>query len=140
MDEMVLSTLIGLVTGILTSVFGWWLLAHYVVPTIRFSPFISKTYIHKAGYRYRIKLENSGTRGIVDVELMAQLGIKGLLADSPKSWQIAYVPLDSDGARSWRIPRLLPASRAKPGDARRHVLRLNRIKRPHSATRYTLTA
>jgi len=121
MDEF----LFGFVLGIATNLLSWWILSHVVVPQISFSPQISKTCAHKtpcdqSGYKYRVKLENSGRRAAIDVEIAARLRVKGMGAFAKTNWLIVNIPLSTHG-NSYRIPRILPV---KESLARRHTLRL----------------
>lgn len=126
MSEIPISILIGLLTGILTALIAWWILFHCIIPRIHFSSSISKTPTQddKSGYRYRFKLENAGRRSIIDVELMARLRIKGLLADYPNNWEVINIPLGANGRR-YKIPRILPIRRRRV----RYIMRLyvNRV-------------
>jgi len=103
---------IGIVVGVATNIFSWWILFHGIVPKVRFSPYISKTPFTQTGhdissYRYRVKYENAGGRAIIDLEVMARLSIKGL-GPYETSWHMFLVPLNPDGELSFRTPRLLP--------------------------------
>ena len=109
--------MIGLVLGLLTSFVSWAILFHYLVPKIGFSCSLAKvrrrkTQNDKAPYRYKFKIENSGRRNIIDIELTARLSVKGL--KSPTKWNRLYIPLES-GTASHRIPQLLPATKGKSG-------------------------
>jgi len=121
-ETQVLEFIAGFLMGVLTNIFSWWILSHWVVPRLRFSPAISKTprqptQDDKSGYKYRIKFENAGRRPIIDVELMARLRIKGLGEHPKTNWQIVYIPLD--GSVVYRIPRIVPVGR---GRHTRHIL------------------
>lgn len=84
--EMLLSTLIGIPLGILSSLAAWWILFRYIVPKIEFSPHISKYHFENLGTRYRIKFRNIGKRGIIDIEVFPILRIKGLNPELPDNW------------------------------------------------------
>jgi hypothetical protein len=118
--------LFGFVLGIATNLLSWWILSHLIVPRISFSPQISKTRTHKtqgdqSGYKYRVKIENSGRRAAIDVEIIARLRVKGIGGFPKTNWHIVNIPLSTHGDKSYRIPRILPV---KKGLARRHTLRL----------------
>lgn len=83
---MLLSTLIGIPLGILSSLVAWWVLFRFIVPRIEFSPHISKYHFKNLGTRYRIKFRNIGKRGIIDVEVFPILRIKGLNPELPDNW------------------------------------------------------
>src|SRR5919108_3046233 len=103
---------LGVIVGIATNIFSWWILFHGIVPKVRFSPYLSKTSYpqtghDKSGYRYRVKYENAGGRAIIDIEVMARLSIKGL-GPYLTSWHTFLIPLNPDGELSFRTPRLPP--------------------------------
>ena len=109
MVEILISVFIGIPIGILSSLLAWWILFHRIVPVIRFSPSISKTETddNESGYRYRFKLENAGSRTILDVELFAKLRIRGLHPSYPNNWEVIYIPLERD-----RIPKIRPVKKS----------------------------
>ncbi|PIP37990.1 MAG: hypothetical protein COX19_15090 [Desulfobacterales bacterium CG23_combo_of_CG06-09_8_20_14_all_51_8] len=84
--EILVSILIGIPLGILSSLAAWWILFRYIVPKIEFSPHISKYYFKNLGTRYRIKFRNIGKRGIIDIEVFPILRIKGLNPELPDNW------------------------------------------------------
>lgn len=117
--------LFGIIVGIGTNLLSWWILFHLIVPKTSFSPDISKVSINQSkgdmsGYKYRIKIENSGRRAIIDVRITARLRIRGIGSFPQTNWHIVNIPLSSDGD-SYEIPRLLPI---RKGMTRRHTLRL----------------
>ncbi len=119
MIELIISNLVGIFIGIVASLLAWWVLFHFLVPTIRFSSSISKT--PDAGcnsrHRYRIKLENAGRRAVIDVELFARFRLRGASPEYPENWVVVDLPLDLEG-RIKRIPRIRPTRRG----ARRDIL------------------
>ena len=110
MSEILGSILIGLFIGIATNLTAWWILFHYIVPEIRFSPLLSKipTNENNSGYKYRFKLQNVGKRSIIDVEIFARVNIKGL-GDFPRNIRIVDIPI-SNKLRTHRIPIIPPIS------------------------------
>lgn len=72
-----LSILVGLTVGVISSSLTWLTISFVFKPRLKFSPCISKlrTEELKSGYKYRIKLENSSRRTIIDVKLNAKLSI-----------------------------------------------------------------
>ena len=104
MVETITSISIGFLFGIIASLLAWWFQSHLIVPNIQFSPFIGKipSVENKSGYKYRIKLENSGKRSVIDIEIMARLRIKGV-GDFPNNWKVYYIPLGDLGI-TFRIP------------------------------------
>lgn len=114
MEQFVL----GFLVGVVTNIFSWWILAHYVVPSIHFSPSISKrprvsTERDAAPFGYRIKLENRGRRSVIDLELIVRLRINWPPDYLPSTWTIFNVPLSESGGDTYRIPRILPVSKGK---------------------------
>lgn len=95
--------LLGIPLGIFASLVAWWILFHAIVPHIHFSKHIAKdkTDETQSGWRYRIKMENAGTRDVVDVELFARLRIRGLKPKFPINWEVLYPKLAYG-----RIPKL----------------------------------
>jgi hypothetical protein len=120
--------LLGVAAGIATNFFVWWVLFHWLDPDIQFSPQLSKvprarTELDKAQFRYRVKLENSGRRRAIDIEIMARLRVKGL--KTPQIWNILYVPLRSNGDVSHRIPFMDPAKTGVVANRKIIFLHLN---------------
>lgn len=115
MTEVLGSILIGLFIGVGTNLIAWWILFHYIVPKIHFSPSISKipTKDNKLGYKYRIKIQNSGKRSIIDVELRARLSIQGLL-DNPQHWNLVSIPLSRNTIVN-KFPIIKPAKTKTSG-------------------------
>ena len=110
MSEILGSILIGLFIGIATNLFAWWILFHYIVPEIRFSPLLSKipNKENNSGYKYRFKLQNVGKRSIIDVEIFVKVNIKGL-GDFPTNIRIVDIPI-SNKLKAHRIPIIPPIS------------------------------
>lgn len=84
--DLIISTIIGIPIGILSSLAAWWFLFHRIVPKIEFSPNISKYDFENLGTRYRLKMRNAGKRGIIDLEVFPILKIKGLNPQLPDNW------------------------------------------------------
>ncbi len=113
-----LDIILGVLIGVATNIAAWWLLFHWLTPRLRFSYGISKlprrpTPDNKAKYFYRVKVENSGPRAIVDLEVIARLRLKALPGYPEGLSQIVYVPLDSRGGIFHRIPRVPPVSKSR---------------------------
>lgn len=104
--DVLVSTLIGIPIGLLTSFVSWWILFHMLTPKVRFSTQISKARAATSDrYAYRVKLRNVGRRRIVDAEFFARLRIQALDKGS-NNWAIFHIPLDEP-----RIPMLPPHRR-----------------------------
>lgn len=128
--------LLAFALGILTNFIVWFILFHLLVPRIRFSPMISrvdtaKTAYDKSGFRYRFRIENTGWRNIVDVELTARLSFRG---EKTGTWNTLYIPLNATGELAWRIPILYPAKR---GIARRRPIMFLHPNSSHELLHWT---
>jgi hypothetical protein len=110
-------TLIGSIVGnvfisLLTALgFFYWQL-QIVVPKVRFSKQISKLPRETGGFRYRVKIENCGSRDMIDIELYARFRVKALRPNFPGNWHGVTIPMGS------RIARLRPALKSLMRDAR----------------------
>jgi len=100
--------LLGLLVGLFTSFFSWWVLFHVVVPKIEFSPWISKlpTQDDGSGYRHRVKFKNVGRRKIVDLQVTARLAVRDLVFKD--TWNAVYIPLNREGERMYDMPAIAP--------------------------------
>ncbi len=100
--------LLGIPLGVLSSLFAWWILFHLIVPKIEFSKKISKSKLdnNPSGYRYAVKMKNSGRRSIIDLELIARLRIRGLKPEYPNNWHPIDIPMAFN-----RVPELLPVKK-----------------------------
>jgi hypothetical protein len=83
LDEWIF-LLLGTALGLLTSYIFWWVWNHKIIPNILFSDFISKSFNAQEKAVYRVKIYNASRRGVIDLEFIARLEIKGL--SSPKMW------------------------------------------------------
>ena len=121
MVEILISISIGFIFGIIASLLAWWFQSHLIVPNIQFSPYISKipSVENKSGYKYRFKLENSGKRSVIDIEIMARLRIKGA-GDFPNNWRVYYITLDNFGI-GYKIPIITRKKEKKSG----HIITLD---------------
>ncbi|MDG4559670.1 MAG: hypothetical protein P9E88_00090 [Candidatus Competibacter sp.] len=92
----IVGLLIGIPLGVLASLIAWWVVAHFVVPKLEFSPDISRISRPEkpSGMTYRIKFKNSGMRDIIDVEVFAELRIKGLNSEVPDNYEITRIYID----------------------------------------------
>lgn len=77
--------LIGMPLGILASLVAWWIIFHGLMPVLEFSPSIGKITDESSpnGFKYRVKIVNSGRRDILDVEFFARISIKGIRTRYP---------------------------------------------------------
>ncbi|NTU49889.1 MAG: hypothetical protein HGA87_03200 [Desulfobulbaceae bacterium] len=107
--------LLGIPIGIATSLVAWYILFHVIAPTVEFFPsvFKSRTRKSRCGWNYRVKFRNTGTRDIVDLELVAKVRIRGLSQQRPSFWNAIYLPVDDS-----RIPKV----RSHRGTSKRFVI------------------
>lgn len=118
MAEFLLAQGVGLVIGLVTSFFSWWVLVHGLAPSLEFSEKLTKRDIrysveNKSGYIYQFKLYNSGKRKAVDVEVFAKLKVTGLYSEKEISHYVFDIPLTSDGNYSYRIPSITNRRKGK---------------------------
>ncbi len=86
---------VGVLSGIASSYFIWWIISKFFVPDIKFSPTLSKIDTSNENYKhkYRFKFKNSGIRNIIDIEIFAIMKVQGLRADRPNNSDIFHIPL-----------------------------------------------
>ena len=110
--------LIGIPIGIFTSIAAWYVLFHVISPHVEFLPSVFKSHTSEnpSGWKYRVKLRNTGNRAIVDMEIVAKVRIRGLSHQRPNFWRAVYVPIDDS-----RIPKV-PSHR---GTSKRFVIILH---------------
>lgn len=120
MIAALLSILIGIPFGILSSLIAWWILFYIFVPKVQFSNFISKvrTDETKCGFKYRIAFHNSGRRNVIDAEVYVKLRIIGLKPEYPNNSNVFALPLGYN-----HIPKIRPEKRGI-----KHIIRLDVIK------------
>jgi hypothetical protein len=94
---------LGFFLGILSSLVAWWIATRLIVPSVKFSDDISKLEYENSssGYHYRVKLENNGRRGVIDLEIFVIYRVKGISIRVPDNWYIAYIESSIK-----RIPKL----------------------------------
>lgn len=94
--KTLITLLLSVPIGAISSLIAWWILNYCIKPEIRFSEDISKINEFSKSF-YRFKFENCGKRNIFDSELVAKLRIKGLKYST--NWEVIDLPLDNN-----RIP------------------------------------
>jgi len=117
----VISQFIGLLVGLFTSFFSWWVLFRWMAPTISISSSISRTPSSvsseedddKSGARYRIKIENSGRRPAVDLQVTVFVRVKGLNDHQSTIWEVVHLPLATSGETTWTTPLMNPVRKSK---------------------------
>ena len=112
------TTLAGVFLGILSSLLAWAFLFHYLIPTVSFGQYIAKTKVNynKSGYIYRFKIENTGTRRIIDIDFYPLILISGLRGNK----QIERI---KPVAGTKKTPLLIP------GKARYIAIQVDKTKR-----------
>ncbi|MGC2424188.1 MAG: hypothetical protein WA666_07555 [Nitrospirota bacterium] len=121
LSNPVIAQFLGLIVGLFTSFFSWWILMRWLSPSITLSDNVSKTTTSipleedddKSGLRYRIKFENSGSRTIVDLQIQTYVRIKGLWKTSPNIWEVVHLPLNTNGEKIYSIPIIRPVRKSK---------------------------
>ena len=75
MEIILLSVVVGVGTGVASSLIAWLILFHYLSPKAVFSNCIYKRYsrIRGCGYNYQFTVQNSRRRAAIDLELTAKL-------------------------------------------------------------------
>jgi len=120
-SQFVLTLIGGLVLGILSSLFAWWILFRWLSPSIHISEKISKSLApgtlmderDKAESVYKFKFYNSGSRVIVDIEVTAYFRIKGFFKKGSGFWEVVRVPLAADRATTRKITHMTPFKKSE---------------------------
>lgn len=118
---MIISIVVGVITGIIASVIVWWILFHMMAPKIGFADKIkkAKTKNTSTGYYYQFKFGNLKKRSSVfDSSVRASL----FLPEFPSNGvtNIYSIPIDSK-----YIFELTPKKEGEPGWSRRVSLDIN---------------
>jgi hypothetical protein len=113
--DFIISVFVGIPLGAISSILGWWVLFHLLVPDLRFSTIISKIPHNEkeSGHRYRIRIKNIGKRAAIDLEVVARLQIQGIHDRTPYIWKqinlkIAGEKIPFVSKNATRVIRLLP--------------------------------
>lgn len=117
------SSLIGIVgphfcsfvLGSLSSLLAWWIIYAWMGPSLSISAEIScmkgrPEDQDNCGWTYRIKFENSGRRGAIDIQVHAYVRVKSLT--SPTIWDIVRIPFTVDGETVHPIALMGPVRRS----------------------------
>ena len=117
----IVTQFLGLIVGLFTSFFSWWVLFHWLTPSILLSASICKSSnrvvsndgTEKTSATYKIQFTNIGYRTIIDFQVRALIRIKGM--DNPQSstWQVAHLVMVEDGGRIYSYPNVDPFRRSK---------------------------
>jgi hypothetical protein len=99
--EILASLFLGIPFGVLSSIVAWWILFHKIVPQISFSREIlrSNSTDTQSGFKYRVKIANTGQRNIIDVEIVARYRTK--LKETSSSWKWETLEVDQ-----YKVPRI----------------------------------
>ena len=127
--ELVVSNLLGLVIGLVTSFFSWWVLFHAIVPKVEFSSAVSKIPRRSGkGNSYRIKFANRGRRAVIGVEVYARVTFAW---DETRNRTGIHIPLSANGDAKYEFPQL--------GAGRNRILTLwiNKVSNFRTNVRYT---
>jgi hypothetical protein len=76
MAELVVSIVVGVISGVAASLIAWWFLFHVLAPQLTFSESITKhrSELSPVGYDYEFKFENSRSRRAINVTTQAYVG------------------------------------------------------------------
>ena len=100
-----ISNLLSFIVGGISSFAVWWGLNHIWLPRIKFGEEICKYAVSGNKALYVCALENSGSRDIIDIEVITRIGIKKF--KSSESW--IYFSIKTNASE---IPVLEPGRRA----------------------------
>lgn len=67
----------------------------------------------KSGVRYRIKIENSGRRPAVDLQVTVFVRVKGLNDPQSTIWEVIHLPLATSGETKWTSLLMNPVRKSK---------------------------
>src|ERR1700694_3600185 len=108
---LLVSVIVGLGTGVLSSLLFWWLL-HTMRPRLEWCPTIGK-YRYKGGVRYQVKLRNPSRRVAIQIEVHFRLRIPDLAragtTETLKLYETTSTRLKAHTASRWTVrPELMP--------------------------------
>lgn len=121
LSNPVISQFVGLIVGLFTSFFSWWVLFRWMSPRLALSDAITKSKSKiplnedddKTGFRYRIKFENRGRRPVIDLQVRVYVRIKGLIDPLSTIWEVVHLPLATDGEKTYSIAVMNPVKKSK---------------------------
>lgn len=92
-----LATIGSFFAGIAFTWAWWWYLAHYVVPSIKFSVEIARYQLPDGDWIWLCEIENCGKRNIIDVEIVCRIAITGFKGTEDTAYHTivtnaSYVP------------------------------------------------
>ena len=108
MSKFMISNLIGVLTGIVSSVIVWWFLAKYLAPKLTFSRHLVKHPLSArgCGSDYQFKFMNCRRRMVVDVQLAGYLVVPSFPRKNVNQlWKLTFF--------SRHIPALITTRKAK---------------------------
>ena len=85
----------SLFLGIVSSFFAWWFLQHHLTPHASFSQELAKYKVPGGGTIYLTAFENTGKRRMIDVEVIARIGVREY--NGAAGW--AYFSVRTNAAR-----------------------------------------
>ena len=91
--------------GVLSSLVVWWILNKFWIPSVRFGEEICKYSVAGDKSLYVCAFENSGTRTIIDAEVVTRIGVRKF--ENSENWIFFSVRTNAS-----RIPSLGPTRRA----------------------------
>jgi hypothetical protein len=102
--SFVFTNVLSFLLGFGASYLVWYFLQHWVVPGIKFAEELNKYELPAGRFLYRAAFQNSGTRDIIDVEVIVRIGVKEFMGAT--DW--AYHSIKTNSSR---IPVLSPGKR-----------------------------
>jgi hypothetical protein len=117
----IVAQFLGLVIGLFTSFFSWWVLFHWLTPTIALSAnickyttrVVSNDGVEKSSATYKLQFKNIGYRTIIDFQVRAIIRIKGLANPESSVWKVTHLTMLKDGGKTYSYPNVDPFRRSK---------------------------
>jgi|GEM_PF-991706 len=121
LSNPIVAQFLGLLVGLLTSFFSWWVLFHWISPKIEVSANVVRQPAlaygsapsDASGFRYNFKLRNVGRRAIIDLQVRALVRIRGVVDPEALSWEVIHLPMTMSGDRVYSLSRIEPYSESK---------------------------
>lgn len=87
---MMMSFVIGIVSGIVASLFVWVLISRWIIPKLTISPHIniSMAVADKNANIYKVLITNNSNRDVYDIVLFGRLFLFGLIPDRPNEERV----------------------------------------------------
>jgi hypothetical protein len=117
----IVAQFLGLIVGLFTSFFSWWVLFRWLTPSIALSDSICKSTnvvvstdgVERTETTYKLQFKNDGYRTIIDFQVRALIRIKGLVNPESSTWRVAHIVMLEDGGKTYFYPNVAPFRRSK---------------------------